>query len=111
MKALEAAIAMARGESAGRAQQIDSMLTTRTWQEVAEFAAYCCQTESLDLKPWEWPPIWITDIEDALSQPEDARRIRSAALLLQTMLRAGLSKWEPNPLGALDQVEARKVAR
>ena len=31
---------------------------------------------------------------------------RSAALLLQRLLDAGLSRWEPDPLGALARIEA-----
>lgn len=44
--ALKLALEQARGESAGRAQQIDSMLKDRdrSWESVASFASSCCQS-------------------------------------------------------------------
>jgi hypothetical protein len=42
--ALEHAIELARQESRGRRDQVDSMLKERDWQEVAEFCAYCART-------------------------------------------------------------------
>jgi hypothetical protein len=56
MEALRRAIAMPRASDPLRDQQIASMLEEREWLEVAEFAAYCCQTEALNLRPWQPPP-------------------------------------------------------
>lgn len=39
----------------------------------------------------------------ALNAPEDARNIPGAARLLQRMLDAGLSRYEPDPIAALEQ--------
>jgi hypothetical protein len=66
-EALERAMRLARRD-AFRSQQIDEMLNglpdgrggwhvkPRPWQEVAEFAAVYCQTEALNLAPWEVAP-------------------------------------------------------
>ena len=49
---------MACAESQARSDQIASMLgdKDRSWEEVAEFAAFCAQNRSMDLLPWETPP-------------------------------------------------------
>jgi hypothetical protein len=39
-----------------RRSQLEAMLEDRDWQDVAEFAAYCCQCDALELKPWQKPP-------------------------------------------------------
>ena len=56
--ALKLALALARNESPARAQQIDSMLEDQPWEGVAQFAASCCQSRSLNLDPWQEPPCW-----------------------------------------------------
>ena len=48
------------------------------------------------------PP--VRDLDAALREPFGGKRgDREAAELLQRMLDAGLSKYEPDPLAALDQ--------
>jgi hypothetical protein len=48
--------------------------------------------------------MWIRDLDAALREPFGGKRgDREAAELLQRMLDAGLSKYEPDPLAALDQ--------
>jgi hypothetical protein len=37
---------------ADRADQLAAMLEDRPWEDVAVFAACCCQYEALSLKPW-----------------------------------------------------------
>jgi hypothetical protein len=82
-----------------RKQQLESMANGGTypgdmpqpWTEVAQFAAYCVQGTALNLKPWETPPC-------------SASKGDTAGLnLLDRMLEAGISQWEPDPLGALDR--------
>ncbi len=104
--ALERALVACRRESVGRAKQIDAMLAdpSRSWERVARFAAYSCQIDALHLMPWETAPIRITNIAVALNAPDDARRVGDAARLLQRMLAAGLSRYEANPLEALERV-------
>jgi len=62
------------------------------WTEVAQFAAYCVQNRALNLKPWESPPCSACETDTA------------ALKLLDRMLEAGISEWEPDPLGALSRV-------
>ena len=100
--ALKLAMEHARREI-GRGEQLDSMLNgTRLqegkgWacppeprEEVAQFAAYCAQSRSLRLKPWESPPCHA----DKGDTGPDAE-------LLRKMLAAGVSRWHPSPLDAL----------
>jgi hypothetical protein len=100
--ALERAIAMARLESPSRAQQIDDKLKDDPWLEVGKFAAYCCQSITLRLKPWETPPCWVSvaAIESVIARG-DINSEYKAARLLEQMLAAGLSKYEPDPPAAL----------
>ena len=41
----------------GRAEQIKWKIANNGWLEAAIFASYCCQMNSLRLKPWESPPV------------------------------------------------------
>jgi hypothetical protein len=88
MEALRRAIAMPRASDPLRDQQIASMLEEREWLEVAEFAAYCCQTEALD--------------DFALAGRVAAWELR------KQLIASGLSAYEPNPVGALHCVEEAK---
>lgn len=54
--ALERALVAARAEDEGRAKQIDSMLASEPWEEVAQFASYCVQGRALNLQPGQSPP-------------------------------------------------------
>ena len=70
------------------------------WIEVAEFASYSCQIHALNLKPWQSPP--CTEDED-----DPTPRDRAAQTLLRRMLRAGLSRFDPDPLKALAGAKRR----
>ena len=50
--ALTLALEQSRTESPGRAEQLDPMLRDESWAKAATFAAFCCQTRSLNLDPW-----------------------------------------------------------
>jgi hypothetical protein len=91
--ALERCMQIARRDPS-RAQQLQSKLIDEPWDEVAQFAAYCCQYRALHLKPWQSPPC-IVDEDD----PDEDDR--SAQALLRQMLRAGVSRFDPAPLEAL----------
>ena len=54
--ALRRALEMAKAQSPGRREQIDAKLADEPWENVAAFAASCCQSRNLHLKPWECPP-------------------------------------------------------
>ena len=81
---------MCAAEGSGRAAQLRSKLETESWFEVAQFAAYCCQGTTLNLDLSEHPPC-VVDVDEP----------GPAAVLLGRMLKAGVSRWEPDPLRAL----------
>jgi hypothetical protein len=93
--ALTRALDICRAESPGRAQQIDSMLQDQPWLEVAKYAAHFCQHRSLRLLPWETEPMY-GDVD--LSWRDD-----DAARLLHQMLALGISKFEPDPMAAIEK--------
>jgi hypothetical protein len=84
-----------------RKWQLESMVKGNTypgdkpepWTEVAKFAAHCVQSDALNLKPWESPPC------------SACKKDTAALKLLDRMLEAGISQWEPDPLGALAKAE------
>ena len=111
-EALAAAIEQMRHESAVSAAQIDEKIRTEGWWDAGEFASYHRQCKSLHLKPWQCPPCWIDvdDLDAALALPPDHRGEREAAKLVQRLLRSGLSRFEPEPLAALERAEAEAAA-
>ena len=88
----------------GRAEQLRAMLEDEEWIEVAEFAAYHCQIHALSLKPWQSPPVHIDEDAD---EPDSAEREPNTAArkLLRRMLRAGVSRFDPDPLAALERAK------
>ena len=72
------------------------MPTNRPWEEVAKFAAFGSQIESLGLMPWQTPPC-CADMR-ALSQPygDPGGKHASPELALR-MAKAGVSRWSPTP--------------
>jgi hypothetical protein len=74
------------------ARQIDAKLRDEPWEDVARFCAFSAQIESLHLQPWESTVVYA-------DSPE-------AHALLRRLKAAGLSKFEPDPLRALQRVEA-----
>jgi hypothetical protein len=105
-EALRRAVEVASAQSEARRQQIEEMLKERDWEEVALFAAYSAQNHALSLRPWQTPPCEVYDIDEALRQPRDDQRgEHRAAVLLQRLQDAGLSRFEPDPIGALERVQ------
>ena len=89
----------------GRVEQVQGMLAdpTRPWLETATFCAYHRQAVALHLRPWEHTPSWVTDPDNYPEAPEAAR-------LAKKMIAAGVSLYDPDPLGAL-AAAARKRKR
>ncbi|MGY4501981.1 putative component of type VI protein secretion system [Bradyrhizobium sp. GM24.11] len=85
-EAMTRAIAAARRESPARKKQIDGKLARQPWEDVGRYAAFCAQITALGLQPWESTVVYA-------DTPE--------AHALLRRLAAGLSKYEPDPLGAL----------
>jgi hypothetical protein len=97
-EALERALAieMASDEPGRREQGGD-------WIAAARTAAYTCQRRALQLRPWQSPPCY-----GDTSPGHDGHA--DAAVLLKRLLACGLSRYEPDPLGALAAIEARPPA-
>jgi hypothetical protein len=107
-EAMARAIAELRAESDQERERIDGMLAREPWERVGAFAAYCRQDTNLKLKPWMTPPCWVRDIDGTPADGDDGVMGRyAAAVLLQRMLAAGLSRYEPDPVGAFERAEAR----
>jgi hypothetical protein len=104
--ALELALEQFR-EKSGRVEEIDQIFAARPWREVAEFAAYYMQMATLNLKPWQIPPCWITDPDNPINcqSPAESEQQyegrQEAARLLRQMRDAGVSRWHPDPLNAI----------
>ncbi len=58
----------------GRGAQLDAKLEDENWDEVAKFAAYCCQSQALHLKPWDEPPC-VADEDDPDERAKDAQAL------------------------------------
>jgi hypothetical protein len=100
-EALKRALVLVRAESPGRAAQIADKLKHEPWEQVAEFAACCCQIDNLGLRPWQDPPLYAELRPD---QPD-------ALALLVKLLGAGLSRYEPDPVAALAAVRGGAPCR
>jgi hypothetical protein len=93
-----------------RDQQLRQMIKDRHFDDVATFAAYCCQCQALKLKPWEIAPCHVSEEDEPLprSPALDWRHYREAHDIARRLLRAGLSKFEPDPIAALERIKGRK---
>jgi hypothetical protein len=108
-RSLELAIETMRKHSLADREQIDTMLKERPWRAAAVFAATCCQERALRLKPWQaWPPC-VVSIDDVDEPGFEHRGIRASAALLQAMLAAGVSRFHPDPLAAIETAEAARA--
>jgi hypothetical protein len=108
-EALTRALKMARAESDLERERFDREVAERGWQHAAETAAYHCQDAALKLRPWQTPPCWLCtddDVAAALAMPHDQSGYRAAGELVQRLLAAGLSRYEPDPIAALEAAEA-----
>jgi uncharacterized protein YPO0396 len=98
-EALTRALELTKAEPE-RAEQIDSMLKDRSWEEVAQFAARHQQCKKLRVKPWEIPPCHgVVNLAAPGTGADES--FPAANRLLQRRLDTGLSQWEPDPERAL----------
>lgn len=97
-EALERAMEIASRDRL-RKKQLDWKVEHDGWFDTAVFASYVCQHDALRLKPWELPPLYGGPL------PGDSGLVRASGLqakrLLNRMLAAGLSRYEPDPIEAL----------
>jgi hypothetical protein len=98
-EALTRALELTKAEPE-RAERLESMLKDRSWEEVAQFAAQHQQCKNLGLKPGETPPCHGAVNLSAPGTAAD-ESFPAANRLLQRLLDAGLSQWEPDPEAAL----------
>jgi len=106
--ALALAIEAVRKESPSQCQRIDDRLAAgEDWTDIGKSCAYHRQIVVLDLMPWQSPPCYADP--GALREPfGDPRAARESAELLQRLLRLGLSRFEPDPLAAIAEAEAKR---
>jgi hypothetical protein len=83
---------------------VDFPLQGDPWIEVAEFASYSCQLHALNLRPWESLP--CTEDEDDPT-PHD----KAAQILLRRMPRAGVSRYDADPLTALNKKSVQPTGK
>jgi hypothetical protein len=111
-EAMKRAIEQLRRKGGEDARQIEGKLREEPWDDVGRFAAYSCQDDALHPEPWQPVPaneyVSVTD-DDSRYGPVMGRA--AAAELLRRLLAAGLSRFEPDPLGALARVEAERTLR
>jgi hypothetical protein len=79
------------GKDRARANQVRAMINEDGRPSAAKFAASYLQRQALELRPWDLPPC-RADVDD-----DDA-----AGHLLRRLLVAGLSRYDPDPLRALE---------
>jgi hypothetical protein len=104
--AMRRAIALTRAESEPRCRQVDAKLASEPWEKVGAFCAYHCQMRTLGLAPWQRPPCLIEDPEVVLLASDDGFSGKhNAARLLQRMRRLRVSKFDPNPMKAIEAAE------
>jgi hypothetical protein len=110
--ALTRAFETARRDPAER-RRVDGWLAAgRSWEDVAGSAACHCQHTALGLKPWQLPPVSPTianHLDNALLvRYGDPSGAREAAEIIKKLLALGLSKFEPDPLAAISEAEAKR---
>jgi hypothetical protein len=101
----EAALVLAlertrRAEPETRAQ-VAEKLEEEGWRATAEFCASLQQSEALQLRPWQQPPC---DVDPDSTAPRQVEAVK----LLRRMLAAGVSRWHPDPLAAVAEVERKR---
>jgi hypothetical protein len=114
-EALERAIELVRNrsekEDPGRRAQIDRMMEEDDWFRTVEFCVHCCQMDLVRPRLWQPIPADIDDLEGTLAKGDDGLGGGyRAALLLKRMLAAGLSRYEPDPVRALEAKRRQRTA-
>jgi len=104
----ERAIEQMRAESADSRALIDALIARDGLEEAGQTAAYHCQCQSLRLKPWQPPPMHAEPRTDG---PDDGTMGHCVAeQLLYRMLSLGLSRFEPDPIKAIERIERERAA-
>ena len=111
--ALHRALAACHFESPARSMQLVAKLQDgESWTEVAIFGSICVQSEKLKCMPWQWPCCVMVDLDGALREPYgEPHARREVGEILKRLLDAGLSRFEPDPMGAIAKAEQRRAAK
>ena len=75
------------------------------WEKIGRDAASVCQCRALKLAPWQTAP-HQAELNQIDEPGFEHRSTAAAAAILGKLLSAGLSRYEPDPLGALERAEA-----
>jgi hypothetical protein len=89
-------------EIAKRDRETRELMAEKPVTEAMETAVYLCQHSALNLKTWQEPPC-VEDEDDPDPRDPDAQK------LLRELLQAGISRFEPDPIAALQRVKRRRV--
>jgi hypothetical protein len=85
---------------------IAGMLQAQPFEQVGAFAAGVLQVRNLHLKPHECPPVDTLD-----GAPADCYGRRGGEIpLLRKMLSLNISRYDPDPLAAIERAERARVA-
>jgi hypothetical protein len=90
--ALERCLLLQCARSEVDKQQINDQLAHKDWAEVATSICYDVQYAALQCKPWQSVPCWGF---------RDGPLTTDSNALLEKLLEAGFSQFEPDPNGAL----------
>lgn len=108
-EALERALEIMLKDPAERAR-FEKKLKCEPRLEVCKLAASYCQDKALHLKLWQSAPCLVGDWKGALAAGNDGiGGDYAAARLVQRLLAAGLSVYEPDPISALALKERSKA--
>jgi hypothetical protein len=106
LEAMRRAIEMLRGDVELR-DSVAAMLQNQSEEEVGLFASTILQLRALRLRPWEATPAESFNVAD----PSDHFGARpNEVALLRRMLALGLSRYEPDPLKAIERAERERAA-
>jgi hypothetical protein len=111
-EAFTRAIELYRGLGRDRSEQVDHWLKCDGWLQAARYCAANCQKSLVRPRLWLELPMYIepSDIEGIIARGPDRGGKYQAARILRRMLRAGLSRYEPEPLKALATRRAQQPA-
>jgi hypothetical protein len=109
-EALTRALEIARAESPADREALDQLEKAEGWLVAAQQGVYDCQRSLTAPRLWQPLPMDINPAEVAsiiARGPDNLGGEYAAARLLKKMLRAGLSRFEPEPLRRLAEIKRR----
>jgi hypothetical protein len=91
------------------------LLRTSSFEQAGNYAAFWCQMYALHLRPWNTPPCRVFDYDYELDGDKIPKQIRcryepGEVELLRRMRALKISKWHPDPMGAIAEAKKRAAA-